>query len=252
MSNVLPQTRLLGNKRLYEALFGEIFVSGRSVSREDVRSYCLGSLYRVGSHIDGALELLLGMGTLHSDGAALRADDGVLSELQEHDVGYVVARRLLSCLSCTGEIDSVFPSGSLSIGKAGGELYLHLSRIPFEGLPAVRLMRDLDVIHDLDESSVLLKISGSLMPIVKETVSSSIGRKRATRSMSPEQLALLQQAQSQQGALAEEFVLEFERRRLGGHMFLNLIARISTQSVSAGYDIESFEVLESFVPDRFV
>src|SRR4051812_48515435 len=111
MSNVLPQTRPLGNKRLYEALFGEVFVSGRSVLREDVRSYCLASLYRAGSHLDGALELLLGMGALHLDGAALRADDDVLSELEGHDVGFVVARRLLLYLSSAGDIDLVFPSG---------------------------------------------------------------------------------------------------------------------------------------------
>jgi hypothetical protein len=192
------------------------------------------------------------MGALHPDGAALRADDGVLSELEEHDVGYVVARRLILYLSSTGELDSVFPAGSLSFGKASGEVYLHLSRIPDEGLPAVRLMRDLEVIHDSDESPVLLRISGLLVPIVKATVLSSIGRKRATKAMTPEQLARLQQAQAQHGALAEEFVLEFERRRLDGHSFLNLIVRISMQSVSAGYDIESFDELDSFVPDRFI
>jgi len=252
MSNVLPQTRLLGNKRLYETLFREVFVSGQAVLKEDVRSYCLSSLYRAGSHLDGALELLQGVGALHADGAMLKADQEVLSELKQGDIGLLVAKRLLLQLSSMGEIDLVFPSGSLSVGALTGEVYVHLSRIPFEGLPAVRLMRDLDVIHDSEESPVLLKISGPLVSIIRATVAASISRKRAVKGMTPEQLALLQQAQAVQGSLAEEFVLEFERRRLNGHVFLNLIERISTRSVSAGYDIESYDGPSSFLPDRFI
>lgn len=252
MSTVLPQTRSLGNKRLYEVLFGEVFVSGHSVLREDVRSYCLARLYRAGSHMDGALELLQEMGALHADGLQLKADDGMLCELMEHEVGFVVASRLILHLASKREIDCVFPPGSLSVGKVNGEVYIHLSRIPLEGLPAIRLMRDLDVIDDSEESPVLLTINGPLVSILKATVASSINLRRAAKSMTPEQLALLQEAQAKQGMLAEEFVLDFERNRLHGHMFLNLIERVSCYSVSSGYDIESFDELGSFLPDRFI
>lgn len=252
MPNVLPQSRLLGNKRLYETLFREVFASGQAVLKDDVRSYCLSRLYRVGSHLDGALELLQGVGALHADGLMLKADQEILSELKQGDIGLLVAQRLLLHLSSMGEIDLVFPSGSLSVGTLTGEVYVHLSRIPVEGLPAVRLMRDLDVIHDSDESPVLLMIDGPLVSIVRAAAATSINRKRAAKSMTPEQLALIQQAQALQGSLAEEFVLEFERRRLTGHAFQNLVQRISTQSVSAGYDIESYDGLSSFLHDRFI
>ena len=54
------------------------------------------------------------------------------------------------------------------------------------------------------------------------------------------------------GLMAEEWVCDYERRRLLDHPLLEQVGRISDLDVSAGYDIESFETLESAVIDRFI
>jgi len=51
------------------------------------------------------------------------------------------------------------------------------------------------------------------------------------------------------GEMAEDFVLNFEKIRLGKE---KKVERISDYDVSAGYDIISFESSESFEPDRFI
>ncbi|HAM88486.1 MAG: hypothetical protein US83_C0004G0099 [Candidatus Falkowbacteria bacterium GW2011_GWC2_38_22] len=53
------------------------------------------------------------------------------------------------------------------------------------------------------------------------------------------------------GELAENYVLEFEKDRLGGSKNME-IEKISDYDVSAGYDIVSFESPESGIPNRFI
>jgi len=252
MSSVLPQTRPLGDRRLYETLFREVFTSDTAVSINDVRSYCLGRLYRAGSQLDGALELLQKIDVLAGGGSRLRIHRDFLRELSGRDTGVVIAKWLLRALVIGGEIEIVFPPGSLSIGAHENELLLHVARVSLQGLPAIRLMRDLGVVSDTTQSTSLLAIRDPFVDILKSSLAFSVTSRRSRKSLSPEQLQSIQEAQERQGAAAEEFVLDFERRRLEGHLFLNLIERVSTTTVSAGYDIESFEGLDSFLPNRFI
>lgn len=54
------------------------------------------------------------------------------------------------------------------------------------------------------------------------------------------------------GREAEEWVLDFEKRRLTRHMLVDQIRRISDDDVSAGYDIVSFSGLKNLTFDRFI
>jgi hypothetical protein len=87
---------------------------------------------------------------------------------------------------------------------------------------------------------------------LRDALGAAFARTRAVSRLSPEQLERLQQSQAKQGADAEEFVLALEKRRLEGHAQLQLVRRVSLSNTAAGYDIESFEGLRSFLPDRFI
>lgn len=54
------------------------------------------------------------------------------------------------------------------------------------------------------------------------------------------------------GKIAEDFVLEYELKRLKNHSLFNKISIISNIDVSAGFDIVSFESIESKELDRFI
>lgn len=58
--------------------------------------------------------------------------------------------------------------------------------------------------------------------------------------------------QRQEGLAGELFVLEYEKKRLKEHIHLSKIKQISTIDVSAGYDIISFENLDSLSLDRYI
>lgn len=77
-------------------------------------------------------------------------------------------------------------------------------------------------------------------------------QKKNKVGMSLEKLKKQLLNQEIQGELAEQFVLSYERKRLIGHPQIGKIKQISVIDVSAGYDILSFERVESAKPNRFI
>jgi hypothetical protein len=67
-----------------------------------------------------------------------------------------------------------------------------------------------------------------------------------------EELAKALAARSAAGLQAEEWVVRFERDRIGAHIFVESIRRVSETDVGAGYDILSFDTSKSLVHDRFI
>jgi len=74
----------------------------------------------------------------------------------------------------------------------------------------------------------------------------------AVRRFGEEQLAELLAARAAAGREAEDWVVSFERERIGSHVFADSIRRISDTDVGAGYDILSFDGHQSLVHDRFI
>jgi uncharacterized protein DUF3883 len=252
MSSVVPQARSLGSRGLYETLFRNVFAAGKSVLTQDLRSYCLATRYRSGSQLEGALELLRNIGVVTAEGDYLKPDEEFLRVVERGEIGLALATRVIDRLVVAGEIENLFPVGSLSWGKLDWELNVHLSRIPMQSLPVIKLLRDLDTILDSEEATVLLRVQEPFSRRLQAAVALAFSSKRIAKTLSPEQLERLQEVQARQGADAEEYVLRFERNRLEGHAQLQLVRRVSLVNTAAGYDIESFEGVRSFLPDRFI
>jgi hypothetical protein len=252
MSSVVPQARSLGSRALFEILFRNVFAAGEPVLLGDVRSYCLSTRYGSGLQLDGALELLLNIGVLSAIGDYLRPDEEFLRTARDDEIGLALSSRLIDRLVASGEIESLFPVGALSWGKADGELNIHLSQIPIQRLAVIKLFRDLETVLDSEDGAALVRVQEPFSRRLQDAVAVASSRVRAVKRLSPEQLVRLQEAQARQGADAEEYVLGFERKRLCGHAQVQLVHRISLTNTAAGYDIESFEGLKSFLPDRFI
>ena len=72
------------------------------------------------------------------------------------------------------------------------------------------------------------------------------------RKITQEQLLKILEQERLQGEAGEDFVLQFERQRLQGREDLDEIKQISVVDVSAGYDIISYNDLESKKLDRLI
>lgn len=252
MSNVVPQAQSLGSLALYEILFRKVFATGQPVLRTDARAYCLSARYGIGAHFDAALELLINVGILTVDGGYLRPEGEFIHFVKENPIGLSISQRLVDRLAAVGEVESVFPADALSWGGADGEVNIHLSQIPLQKIAVVKLLRDLEAVFDSEESALILRAKNPFAKRLQAAVALALTRVRKVKILSPDQLENLQRVQAKQGADAEEFVVSFERKRLDGHAQIQLIRRISLTNTAAGYDIESFEELKSFLPDRFI
>jgi hypothetical protein len=60
------------------------------------------------------------------------------------------------------------------------------------------------------------------------------------------------EADAANGRIAEDWVVDFERRRLNGHPLLAQIRRISSENVAAGFDILSFSTTSALFHDRYI
>lgn len=196
--------------------------------------------------------LLQNLGILRADGEYLSAEEGFLRTMGQYEIPFAICERLVKRLSDTGEIGLLFPVGSLSWGTRKGELNVHIAQVPIGGLGLLKLFRDLDIIADSQEGPALAIIQEPFSATIQSVLISTLSIKRRATTLSPEQLRRLQETQAEQGADAEEYVVEYERKRLQGHPRIELVKRISLVDVGAGYDIESFEGPRSFLPDRFI
>lgn len=94
--------------------------------------------------------------------------------------------------------------------------------------------------------SSLLIINESYTDFLIEVIKPARGK------LSLEKFKEMQILKEKYGQEAEEFVLNYEKKRLSGHLQLEKISQISTIDVNAGYDIISFDSVKSEVYDRFI
>lgn len=72
------------------------------------------------------------------------------------------------------------------------------------------------------------------------------------KSLTPDGLSKILKRKAEAGLIAEEFALEYEKKRIASYKLRNLIKHISLIDVTAGYDILSFNDDKSSQYNRFI
>lgn len=254
MQTVAPAFSNLGSRNLFEILVREVFSADSSFSIDDVSDYCSSRLYRVTPFVAPTLEFLTWMQIINTDGrnyARVTQPDHIAALIQSDDFVVTLTELLFNRLKEDQLTSEVFAEGALTKDPASGEVYLVKARVATAWTGVVVLLRNLGVIHDGLPDTGLLRVDVRIVKLMIDlalTVRPSANK----RKLSLEELKRRLAAQEAQGALAENFVVEYERRRLSNHPRLELIARISSEDASAGYDIVSFEAQHSLLHDRFI
>lgn len=87
---------------------------------------------------------------------------------------------------------------------------------------------------------------------LRDNIKQSYTQTTKTISLSLEQFKIIQNLKELHGKNAEEFVLRYELQRLSHHNNKDKIKVISDIDMAAGYDIISFNTMESIKHDRFI
>lgn len=99
---------------------------------------------------------------------------------------------------------------------------------------------------DRKNGETILCVAKSYTDLIRKEI------KKQRKILSLERLKIKLEEQEIAGEIAEEFVLEFEKRRLNNNLLIDKIRQVSIIDVGAGFDIASFNNIDSQEYDRFI
>ena len=249
-----PIFRDLGPRRLFEVLVFEVFRKSAGALRTHVESYCRSRVLRIGTALPDSLRLLEWLDLLSTEQEYL-VPSPPLTDFATSDahanLPVWLAAQVIERLVHTHYFSQVFPIDALSSNPGSQSIYVASAKVPGSYLPLIVLLRNLGLATELSAETGVLVIEDALASLVRYAAAKSVPRSRS-KKLTIEMLKCILAAQEAQGARAEEFVVQFERKRLSAHPHVNLVRAITHEDVSAGYDVLSFEDSSSLRHDRFI
>lgn len=182
--------------------------------------------------------------------------------LKELDLCMVEGDKIAGSTHLASMVNDLQPSG-VAIGLTLFHRMINEGLIPIERIRydldakcGYLRQRDIPIRYSqmrnyLIDSGILIVNEGKML--FSQSGLSILQKKTATLEggMTPEELLTKLERNREAGAEAEAFVMDFERGRLGEPL-AEALQQVSLISVSAGYDIASFETDESTRYDRFI
>jgi len=159
-----------------------------------------------------------------------------LARLVAEDLASRIAKGSVNCLQSKSAKDGLWLDSMLLPGSAEG--------LPFWVIDFAVATRD-------STRSRFWRITESYEALFLEGARES-NRQRVRRTMSAAELDAKLDDDARHGREAEEWVVEFERRRLSGHPLIDQVRRVSDENVAAGYDIVSFSEPSILHHDLFI
>lgn len=150
-----------------------------------------------------------------------------------------------------GQLDSS-NVGSAFQTEDNQELWVDSYQLPLRELGYPFMLIALAIAERETLSSRFWRIAPAYAPLFLDALQRINTSRFATGKFGEEQLAEMLAARAAAGREAEDWVVRFERGRIGAHVFADAIRRISEAEVGAGFDILSFNGHQSLIHDRFI
>lgn len=187
--------------------------------------------------IEAAVSLLcsLDLCRIDEDGIVrpigLATQNGVMTS---YDLGCILLSRMVG--------EGLIPRERIEFDARHRTFSMHSSALPMRYSQMRNFLISVGVIQLKDGRLIF---DSSAIGVMKHDIA------LVANKMTPEMLQRKLERDAEAGRLAESFVMRFEGKRLGLDL-LSSIEQVSLISVSAGYDIASFETPDSIEYDRFI
>lgn len=247
----------LGNSTELSFFLLKVLPLARNQKMSDLRAYCTANHYTIGQSLNGILKLLEFMGLVSIPGEEILVQDEFFSSIKNSGEGFdqsKFTKTLLFALRNAGSIESIFPSDAIKLDGIEDVFYVKENFIPLQYTGLRNLLISLGFFMRspfLGQNFLVINKEYTnffLDEIIKNIREANQSRRRKSLEWLKEQ----QEHQELLGKESELFVLEFEKRRLSKHRLSDSIKIISEEYVNAGYDIESFNDINSLFTDRFI
>ena len=238
----------LGTPKFYKELVGVIHKSHKPWSKADLNRLFFNRSIDGRSRFEGCFELAIALGILDlAHNETLTLNTSFLDDIEDAEL---LSRRIITNLFKLLKSDEIsariFAEANLSIDLVLKTIRITNEAFGFKYTNFKQLLIDFDVLKYIStEVSSYYVINPDYLNLFKNEVL----RSYRPRSLSPEELERILELQAQYGIEAELYVLAFENNRLNNECTLLWVAEYST---SAGYDIASFEDVDSRTYNRFI
>lgn len=250
MLEELEQYENLGTPGYFWELLNNLKTDGSRWTVRDVRDHFYNRIVDGESVFDGCLPLAIAVGVVsvnESEEVSLAdfAND-LMSE--RHMRGKMLEHMFLAMQEDT-VFGDIFSPANISYDVVYNVVQVENAAFGFKHANFRKLLIGFGFLSDHPDSHIRrLIVSPRYRALFDRCVLPGIKRKKIGIESLHEMLAQRQV----QGSEAEDFVVEFERRRLAAHPKPESVQRISDYDVAAGYDIVSYETYTSAELDRFI
>jgi len=253
MLDVLLKFNNLGGKKEISFLLFQALSPGIEYKREDLTSFCAGSMFSIRQSIDGILSLLDYLSFTRIQNGKIQLNTSVFSPDKHSPEKYFESDHFFRCLfeKLLEDQAIIFDSTNIKYSSTEGYYYIISSLIKFSFFSIRNLLIGFEFLEVNELNPGVLIVSKRHTRFFQNVILNDITPYKP-RKFSLEQLKEVLHRREEAGADGEWFVLDYERTRLLGHHLHEKIEIISTMSVGEGYDIVSFEGLDSIFIDRFI
>jgi len=258
LEELLKFNKLGSKDELLFVLF-EALPTSSAHSKNDLRKFCVSNQFSISGSFNGIIKLLEFISFIKiNDDKVFINKDLFNPSFQQNKESYFIEPDFIYCLfnSLKTEkcIDLFFNPDSLKYDFVRDKYYIKGNLIPYKYFPLRNLLITIGFLEwDIEIKSNHLVVNSIFNKIFKQIVDWIIEvRENSKKKRSITQLKKDLERKEEVGKEAEMFVLQFENQRLINHPRISSIKRISEEFVNAGYDIESFNDIETIIIDRFI
>lgn len=250
----------LGNKSEIEFVLFEALDCEIEQDLNNISSFCISNIFSISRSINGIICLLEFL-------SIIVIDDNMISVNQDsfnHDFYNTSSEyfkdthfymQLFKKLHLSEE-DRMFSEDNIGFDHSFNQYYVKSHLIKLKLFPIRNLLLALGFLEADERIPNHLLVNSTFTKFFKINIISGLQTEaeisRLKRKITLKELERSLEHKSEFGRLGEEFVLKYEQNRLKEHQDFKKIISISDDYVNAGYDIESFDTLDSFLIDRFI
>lgn len=254
----------LGSKEELAFVLFQVLTPGKEQNVSNLIKFCNSNLYSISRSIKGILCLLQfnSIITIDNLGVIKLNLDVFNPEKIKDPESYFYKEHffnlLLTNLIEKGAINSFINEENLKYSHNKGCFYIkpHLIKLSFSPLRNLLLSLEFFEIDTIDNTNKVvpdyLYINKKFSNLIKTKVVNQLDSILKKPKFSLEDLNRSLDNKNEAGKQGEAFVLHYEKIRLKDHPLKDKIECISEDYTNAGFDIISFNNLDSFIVDRFI
>lgn len=257
MLNELLKHSDLGDTESLGFVLFRALTPGKEQKLEEVRKFCVSNMFSINRSIKGIFDLLefTSFATIQNNTITLNPEVFNPKDFSSPKAYFKEPhffKSLFNCLLSTDLGREIFNADNVKFSHIADRYYIksHLIRLNF--FPIRNLLLRLSFLEpDItvnDHLYIASEFTGLFKDLIAKHIESDAERKKLTLEHLKESL----ERKNEMGQKGESFALAFEKNRLNGHSRIAQIELISETFVNAGYDLKSFDTLDSFVNDRFI